>query len=403
MWLKSNIYFWQGITYLGEIYSGYLVASSKEIVLNILSDNKIIVKSINCKKNLKTIFLGNYISARDLLVFTQQTSASLVSGITLLHAIKLAASYQTNIIFKYLLNNVITDLETGLSLSASISKYPDIFNAFYCNMVKIAENSGSPNLIFIKLASYLQQIEHFKQKTLKILLYPALLILLTMLVLMWIVLLVIPQFTTLYSNLGGELPVATRCVVTFANFLNNNFLFIFICQLIVISCCIFIYKNSVRCVKMTDKVLLSAPIFGKFFHKLILAKCINILYVTYTAGASLPESLNHAKLVSKNHIYINFINNLIISISNGESFKSSLNNSKFFPAVVINILGLGDESSNLEEMLKYLTTFYETDIQRTFDIISSLSEPIIMMFLGLVIGFLVFTIYYPIINIGELV
>jgi len=403
VWFRSNVYFWQGISYLGDMYSGYIVADSKASVIRILAESKVILKSIKCKRTFKTLVLGNYIGARDLLSFTQQTSVTLVSGLTLLNAIKLAASYQNNSILKYLLANIISDLESGISLSVSISKYPKIFNTFYCNMVKIAESSGNPNLVFTKLTNHLQQIEHFKQKIYKILLYPALLILLTLLVLMWIVLLVIPQFTALYNNLGGSLPVATKLIVNLANFINNNFLALFFSQLITISLCVVIYKYSSICVKMVDKILLSVPIFGSFFHKLILAKSINILYVTYTAGASLPECLHHAKLVSKNHIYINFINDLITRISNGESFKLAISRSNFFPTAVINILGLGDESSNLAEMLKYLASFYDRDIQRTFDIISSLSEPLIMIFLGLVIGFLVFTIYYPIINIGGLV
>jgi type IV pilus assembly protein PilC len=385
------------------MYSGYIVADSKASVIRILAESKVILKSITCKRTFKTLVLGNYIRAQDLLSFTQQTSATLVSGLTLLNAIKLAASYQNNSILKYLLANIISDLESGISLSVSISKYPKIFNTFYCNMVKIAESSGNPNLVFTKLTNYLQQIEHFKQKIYKILLYPALLILLTLLVLMWIVLLVIPQFTSLYNNLGGSLPVATKLIVNLSNFINNNFLVLFFSQLITISLCVVIYKYSSIFVKMVDKILLSVPIFGSFFHKLILAKSINILYVTYTAGASLPECLHHAKLVSKNHIYINFINDLITRISNGESFKLALSRGNFFPTAVINILGLGDESSNLAEMLKYLASFYDRDIQRTFDIISSLSEPLIMIFLGLIIGFLVFTIYYPIINIGGLV
>lgn len=403
MWLRSNIYFWQGITYLGENYSGYVIAESKTKVKYILAENKVIVKSITCKNNFKFLFFGNYVGIRDLLAFTKQTAATLVSGLTLVHSIKLATSYQSNFTLKCLLLNVISDLESGMKLSASLAKYPDIFSVFYCNMVKIAENCGDPNVIFVKLTNYLQQKEYFKQKIQKILLYPVLLILLTIIVLMWIVLLIIPQFSTLYANLGGNLPFLTKLVVNVANFIYNNLQLLFLSQIIFIGIIVFCYKYFSGFVKLVDKALLSLPVLGSFLHKLILVKCINILYVTYSSGASLPESLQHAKLISRNHVYTNFIDNLLSQISHGESFKLALINSKFLPEAVINILGLGDESSNLEEMLQYLASFYDSDVQHTFDIISALSEPIIMVFLGLVIGFLVFTIYYPIINIGVLV
>ncbi len=403
MWLKSNIYFWRGINYLGDIYSGYIVADSRIKAMEVLASSKVITKYIARKITFKTFLLGNYIAAKDLLAFTQQTSVTLVSGLSLAHAIKLAVNYQSNNIFKYLLNNIISDVESGMQFSASIRKYPDIFNAFYCNMVEIAEKSGEANLVFVKLTNYLQQIEQLKQRLQKILLYPALLLGLTLVVLASIVLFVIPQFSTLYVNLGGDLPRPTQFILSLTNFINNNLLLLLISALTFVVSNIFIYKHSPRVVRLIDKILLFTPLFGKFLHKIILAKCINILYVTYTSGTPLPGCLQYAKLISKNHLYINFIDNLSIKISSGESFKVALKHTGFFPISVINILGLGDESSNLEEMLKYLANFYDIDIQRTFDTLSALSEPLIMVFLGLIIGFLVFTIYYPIINIGTLV
>lgn len=403
MWLRSKIYFWRGIDYRGEVYSGYILANSKVKVKEILAKSNCIAKSIVQRITFKTFFFGNYISVKELFGFTQQTTVTLLSGLSLAHSIKLAANYQSNNTFKYLLNNIINDIETGARFSVSIRKYPEIFDSFYCNMVEIAESSGSPNLVFTKLTKYLQQIEQFKQKSYKILLYPALLLSLTLIILICIILLVIPQFSVLYNNLGGDLPFATRLVISLSGFVNDNFLMIIFGQLFIVSIICFLYKRSIGFVKIIDRMLLSVPLFGKFFHKLILAKCINILYVTYTSGTPLIECLQYSKLISKNYLYVKFIESIIDNITNGESFKLALLSTNFFPSSVINILGLGDESSNLEEMLNYLVSYYDADIQRTFDTISALSEPIIMVILGLIIGFLVFTIYYPIINIGALV
>ncbi len=403
MWLRYNIYFWQGINYLGEKSSGHIIAYRKSNVKEILENNKVIVKSISKKNRFKTFFLGNYISSKNLTSFTQQTAATLAAGMSFIQAIKLAASYQSNYIFKQLLYTIINEVESGIQFSVGIRKYPSVFNSFYCNMIEIAENSGAPNLVFTKLANYMQQAEQFRQKLQKILLYPILLIFLTLIVLISVILLIIPQFTALYTSFGANLPFITKLIISMTDFIQYNWLSCFFLFIVSICLGLFLYNNSQQCMKFIDKLALLIPFFGKLFHKLILAKCINILYATYTSGTPLLECLQHAKLVAKNHVYLDFVNSLIVRIAAGESFKVALNNSNFFPKTVINILSLGDESSNLEEMLSYLTNFYDKDIQNSFITLHSLLEPLIMAFLGLIIGFLVFAIYYPIINVGAFV
>lgn len=403
MWLKSKIYFWQGVNYQGEIYSGYLVTDSKVKVKSYLEKNKYIAREIVRKFAFKTLLFGGYIGAKDLSILTQQITSILNSGLSLAYAIRLAASYQSNSIFKYLLYSILNDVESGTNFSTSLRKFPEIFNVFYCNMVEIAENSGNPNLVFAKLSNYLCQTEQFKNKFYKTLFYPLLLLILTVIVILFIVILIIPQFSVLYNNLGGDLPLATKLLLNTTSYINNNFFKILIFKTILIISAVYMYKSCAWCVNLFDLILLKTPLIGGFYNKLILAKCVNILYVTYSSGESLPSCLKYAKLISRNHIYTAFVDNLIIKVNHGESFKEAISNSIFFPKTVINILGLGDETSNLNEMLKYLANFYDVDVQRTFDIISALSEPLIMVILGLIIGFLVYTIYYPIINIGTLV
>lgn len=400
---RFNIYFWEGINYLGEKYSGYLLARSKSKLKTILVKNEIIIKKIVRQNTILGLFIGNRVSKQDLAVFSRQISVTLNSGLSIGNALKLVVTYQNNKIFQCMLHMIIADLDAGKKLSSSLRNFPEIFNKFYCGMVEIAELNSSAPEIFIKLASYLHKIESFKKKLQKILLYPLLLLLMTVMVLCAIITLVVPQFKMLYSGLGASLPYATKILVSISSFLSNNWLAI-LCSIFIITGFLYIlYNNSQKFLKIADKLVLDIPFWGKFIYKIIIAKWLNILYTTYTSGTPLLNCLGHSKLISKNYAYHAFINTLIVRIANGESFQSALNKTNFLPNSVINILSLGDEASNLDGMLTYLINFYDAEIEHEFEMASAFMEPCIMIFLGLMVGVLVFAIYYPIIKIGALV
>ena len=222
-------------------------------------------------------------------------------------------------------------------------------------------------------------------------------------VIVCILLLVVPQFQSLYASLDSELPWTTNLVINAASLMQSYALSIGVLIFIITVGLLKLYSVSISFVNFIDKLILELPIIGRVMHKIILGRFINTLYIAYASGISLLASLNHAKLVVNNNTYMGFVDDLITKVTSGESLRSSLAATDFFPKHLVSTLSVGDAAANLEEMLKYLSNYYDSDIENMLSSFSNILEPLIMIILGAVVGFLVLAIYYPIIKLGAIV
>ena len=400
MYVKYKLYVWHGINIDGVKCNGQIMAQSKSDVRNILRNREIVLRKISQDISVFAFLNVQYINNKDLVKFTQQVAVILDSGFSFLQALQFASQYLSNSNFRRLMRLIIIDVESGMSFAKSIQMHKSIFSPLYRSLIEVGENGGNLVKIFLRLTDYLKQIEEFKNNIYKILFYPALLIIFAMLIIVCILLVVMPQLQTLYSSFGSELPWASKFLLKTADVVKNYALYLLVLFLSFFVFCKWLYSVSNKVAIFYDKFILKIPLIGAIIRKIILAKFINILYISYVSGLSLIESLKHAKLAANNSCYTECIEKIIVKVSVGFSLQKSLDDTAFFPEHLINILKVGDEISSLEEILRYLSTFYDKEVDSLLVKISKALEPIVMLFLGGLIGFLVFAIYYPIINLG---
>lgn len=403
MYVRYNLYIWDGINLDGFECHGQIMARNKATAKEILRTRKIVTRKISKHFSMRDILNWQPIKNKDLTSFTQQVAVVLESGFSFIQALKFANHYHNNYSYQCLLNLIISDVEAGMSFAKSIQNHKQVFNHLYCSLVEVGENSGSLTKIFARLAEYLQQTEDFKNRIRKLLFYPSLLIVLAIGVVTCILLVVMPQFQSLYLNFGSDLPLSSKILISFADYIRKNGFSVFCLSIVILIILKWLRATFNKISTFIDKAVFKIPFIGVIIRKIILARFINTLYLAYNSGISLIESLNHAKLVADNSCYRGFVDKVIIKVSAGFSLQKALDNNSFFPKHLVNVLSIGDDISNLEEMLKYLSTFYDKEIVNMLGKISNILEPLIMLFLGCVVGFLVLAIYYPIINLGAII
>ena len=403
VFVRYRIYSWHGTNRLGENCQGEILATNRQKVREILRAKEVIVRGINLSWQQIILSKSSLITRKDLLFFTQQMTAILQAGFTFLQALRLASHYQQNKLMQRLMQELDLEVEAGASFSALIGRHPEVFNNLYRNLIAVGESSDSLQVVFARLSDYLLQQQLFKQRLQKVLFYPTILILISIAVVICILLFVVPQFQSLYASLDSDLPWSTNIVISFARWMQSYAMAILSIASIAIIGLSKAYTLSVSFVKLIDKLIFKLPIIGGVIHKFILGRFVNTLYIAYSSGISLLASLNHAKLVVNNTIYTRFIDDLISRVTAGESLRSGLLATGFFPKHLINILSVGDAAANLEEMLKYLACYYDRDIENMLNRFNNILEPFIMLILGAVVGFLVLAIYYPIIKLGAIV
>ena len=403
MFVRYRLYIWHGVNRLGRACSGEMLATQKQKVQDSLRGKEIIMRRIKIAWQPMVLGRSAGISRKDLLMFTQQMAAILQAGFAFLQALHLTSHYQKNWLMQRLIKELSHEVEVGSSFVVGISRHPEVFGSLYRNLIAVGESSDNLQVVFARLFDYLKQQEQFKQCLQKVLFYPIILIVISIAVVVCILLFVVPQFQSLYASLDSELPWTTNIVISFAKWLQNYTLISFAIGSLVFYGLLKLYLLSRWFVNYIDKLILNMPILGSVVHKFILVKFINTLYIAYASGISLLASLNHAKLVVNNSVYIALIDELIARITAGESLRAGLAATDFFPQHLVNILSVGDAAANLEEMLKYLSSYYDRDVENMLSRFSNLLEPFIMLLLGAVVGFLVLAIYYPIIKLGAIV
>lgn len=396
---KLRLYNWYGITHVGDEIKGFIFASNIDEACDSLRKKNIIIRNIVKKQRLLTY----PVKSKELALFTRQIATALATGMPFVEALSLIISYQKNHFFKLLLLSIKEDIESGLMFSEAIVKHLKLFGVLFYNLVLIGESTSSLGIILDKMATYLNNRERQKQQLIKVLSYPIVLILISFFVTICLFIVIIPEFESLFLSLDSELPTATLLMLR-CSYAVQKYWFMFMMLFFMLSSWIlYLYKKSSKFIRMIDKIILHIPIINKITKEILLARFMNALSITLFSGLSLIESLRLASGIIRNKIYVEIIHGMTVRLSQGENMQSIMRQTNFFPEFVINMLSLGEETAKIDQMAANVANYYEKSVEQFIDTINNLLEPLILIFLGVGVGGLIYSLYSPIIKLGSVI
>ena len=397
---KEVIYSWQGTDRKGKRVKGEMKASGESFVRASLRRQGINVSRV---RKVSTFAKRGKVTEKDVTLFTRQLATMMRSGVPLLQAFDIGIKGATNPTFGRLLNDIRTDVASGSSLSAAFAKHPVHFDRLYSNLVGAGEQAGILDDLLERLATYKEKIIAIKGKIKSALFYPTAVIVVAGLVISVMMLFVIPEFKKVFEGFGADLPAPTLLVMAISDYFVQRWYMIFGILIGSVLLTIYLYKRSPRMQNLLDRVILKIPVIGNIITKATVARWARTLSTMFAAGVPLVEALDSVGGASGNQVYLHATKQIQTEVATGTSLTVSMQNANVFPVMVVQMVSIGEESGELDAMLGKVADFYEQEVDDAVAGLSQLLEPMIMVFLGVVIGGLVVAMYLPIFKLGGVV
>ena len=396
---KDFVFEWEGKDRGAKVVRGEMRAIGENQVQAALRRQGILVTKVK-KRRMRT---GQRIKPKDIAIFTRQLATMMKAGVPLLQSFDIVGRGNPNASVTKLLNDVRTDVETGTSLSGAFRKYPMYFDNLYCNLVEAGEAAGILESLLDRLAVYMEKTEAIKSKIKSALMYPASVVVVAFVVVAVIMIFVIPAFKEVFSSFGADLPAPTLFVIAMSEFFVKWWWLIF--GGIGFGGYFFMqaWKRNEKVQKFMDRALLKMPVFGTLIEKSCIARWTRTLATMFAAGVPLVEALDSVGGASGNSKYADATVKIQQEVSTGTSLTSAMTNANLFPSMVIQMTAIGEESGSIDHMLGKAADFYEAEVDDMVAGLSSLMEPIIIVFLGTIIGGIVVAMYLPIFKLGQVV
>ncbi|MEO8012704.1 type II secretion system F family protein [Polaromonas sp.] len=397
--IKEYVFEWEGKDRGGKQVRGEVRAGGENQVKVSLRRQGVMATKIK-KRRMRS---GKAIKPRDIAIFTRQLATMMKAGVPLLQSFDIVGRGNPNGSVTKLLNDVRTDVETGTSLSGAFRKYPMYFNALYCNLVEAGEAAGILESLLDRLAVYMEKTEAIKSKIKSALMYPASVVVVAFVVVAVIMIFVIPAFKEVFSSFGADLPAPTLIVMAISEFFVAYWWLIFGGVGGGIYFFLQAWKRSEKMQKVMDRLLLKMPVFGTLIEKSVIARWTRTLSTMFAAGVPLVEALDSVGGASGNSLYADATEKIQQEVSTGTSLTAAMGNANLFPTMVLQMCAIGEESGSVDHMLGKAADFYEAEVDEMVAGLSSLMEPIIIVFLGTLIGGIVVSMYLPIFKLGQVV
>lgn len=390
--IKEFIFLYEGKDKKGKIVKGEMKAPSDSVVKVALRSKNIQIVKIKKQKFSKE----KKIKQEDVAIFTRQLATMMKSGVPLLQSFDIVANGHANASVSKLLYDIKTSVETGSSMAQAFSRHPKYFDALFCNLVEAGEKAGILDMILDRLAMYQEKMLYIKSKIKSALTYPIAVMGIAVIVTAILMIFVVPVFGEVFASFGAELPAPTQIVMNISNFFVHNWFYMLagtVGSIIGIKKAI---EVNVKVKNAFERALLKLPIFGGIITKAIVARWARTLATMFAAGVPLVEALNSVAGASGNVIYYDATKEIQKNVSTGQSLTVSMQNEHVFPNMMIQMTQIGEESGSLDDMLNKVAEFYEGEVDEAVSSLSSLMEPLIIGFLGVVVGGLVVAMYLPI-------
>lgn len=392
------VYKWVAETRKGRILKGELEAADEKIARLQLKRRNLALKKIKQKpKDLfeKVSFMQPKVTTKDIVIFTRQFSTMIDAGLPLVQGLTILSEQSDNRTFRRILKQVTKDVEGGSTLAEALKKHPKVFDDLFVNLVAAGETGGILDTIFQRLANYIEKAQRLKSRIKGALTYPAVVVSIAIIVVSIILIFVIPVFQQLFTGAGQSLPAPTQFVVDLSEFFKNNVPYI-IGAVIVLAFAFKKYRGTEKGRKKTDSLTLKLPIFGPLLKKVAVARFTRTLGTMISSGVPILDALEVVAKTSGNVVLEEVIYEVRASIAEGQPIAEPLSETDIFPSMVTQMISVGETTGALDTMLEKIADFYEDEVDTAVDALTSMLEPLLMVFLGGAIGGLVISMYLPI-------
>jgi type IV pilus assembly protein PilC len=392
------IYLWEGKNRNNIVQKGEMEASSEDVVRSNL--NRLRITPTKIKKKPKDLFenvafLQPSVTQRDVILFCRQFSTMIDAGLPIIQCMDILHAQQENATFKKMLKNIKEQVESGATLADALKKYPKQFDDLFVNMVSAGEAGGILDTILRRLSAYMEKAAKLKSQVKGAMTYPIVTMVIAVAVVAIILVFVIPVFQEMFADMGGALPGPTLIVVAMSEFVKSKI------HWIVIGVIIFIfafrkYYRTEKGRKLVDATMLKLPVFGILIRKVAVAKFTRTMGTMLSSGVAILEALDIVAKTSGNKTVEQAIYTVRSGIAEGRTMADPLAESGVFPAMVCQMISVGESTGALDAMLEKIADFYEEEVDQAVENLTSLIEPFMLVFLGVVIGGLVIAMYLPI-------
>lgn len=399
------IFIWTGTDRAGKKQKGEIEAENVSVARQMVLRKGINVKDIKPKpKNISEYIpaLAGKIKEKDIVIFVRQFATMIDAGLPLVQCLEILQEQQSNANFKRVIQQVKKDVEEGSTLSDAIKKHPKVFDHLFHNLVAAGEVGGILDVILNRLAAYIEKIAKLKKKVKGAMTYPAIVIAIAVIVVVVILIYVIPVFAQLFRDAGAKLPSMTVLVMDASDFTKNYFHWM-ILALIAAGIALRQFRKSPQGKAAIDRMILRAPVFGMLIRKVAVARFTRTLGTMLSSGVPILDGLDVVASTAGNSVVEKAIRTARSSISEGRPIAEPLAETGVFPPMVTQMIAVGEATGALDTMLGKIADFYDDEVDAAVDALTSLLEPMLILFLGITIGGLLVAMYLPIFQLADVV
>lgn len=391
-------YIWKGKNKLGSTMKGEIEAANVKAVEYQL--NKRSITNYKIKEKPKDLFenvafMQPKVQQKDVIIFCRQFSTMIDAGLPIIQCLDILHSQQENATFKKKLKEIKTDVESGSTLAEALKKHPKQFDRLFVNMVAAGEAGGILDTILQRLSAYMEKAAKLKAQVKGAMTYPIITIIIAILVVAVIMVFVIPVFQEMFASMGGELPKPTQIVVGMSNFTKNNIHFMIV-GLVLFSFAMKRFYGTEKGEALIDDLTLKLPIFGVLLRKVAVAKFTRTMGTMLQSGVAILDALDIVAKTAGNKTVEKAVYNTRAGISEGRTMAEPLTESGVFPSMVCQMIAVGESTGALDTMLAKIADFYDEEVDQAVENLTAMIEPLMLVFLGTVIGGLVVAMYLPI-------
>ena len=354
------------------------------------------------RKYLAVLNFRKRVSTKSLVVFTRQLSTLIAAGLPLVKALRTLYDQLEPGTLKDIIKNIAGEVESGTNFSEALSRFPRVFPEFYANMIKAGELGGMLEGILKRLSEFLDKNQRLKEKIKSALMYPAFVMLVAVLILIMLMIFVIPTFTNMFAELGGALPLPTKVLITTSEIIRRAWFLIPVIPVIIVVSYRSLVKNINRRF-VVDKIKLRIPVVGVLIQQVCVARFSRTLGTLLTSGVPILDALQTVKDTVGNEFIARSVLQVRDSIKEGESVSGPMEASKAFPPLVVKMINIGEETGQLDKMLIQIADNFEEEVDVAITGLTSLLEPLLIVFMGLVVGFIVISMFMPLFSLAKLI
>jgi type IV pilus assembly protein PilC len=386
-------------TKTGEL-TGEVESKSKDDVIATFRKQKIEVISVK-KKSREISFGGGKVTEKDVVVFTRQFATMVEAGLPLVQCLSILSTQSENKKFAKAIGDVKASVEKGETFADALRRHPKIFDNLYSNMVEAGEVGGILDTILKRLAAYMEKAMALKGKVKSAMVYPAAIVSIAVIVIVFLMIFVIPTFATMFEGAGAALPLPTQIVMS-ASYYTKRYIVHTIVLAVVVS---FLFKRFYATEKgklVVDNIILKVPVFGSLIQKVAVAKFTRTMGTLIASGVPILQGLDVTARTAGNKVIEKAVLSVIDDVQKGQNIAETLEKKKVFPTMVVQMIGVGEAAGALDSMLNKIADFYDEEVDTAVEGLTSLLEPALMAFLGVVVGFIVVAMYLPIFKLATL-